>query len=233
LHNRLSQLMSDAEHDGLLIRSPCSRRTSPPAGRPRPYVATTEQVFSLYEAFADHQRPAVLLGAFAGLRTAEVVGLRVCDVDWEAGVITPVQQAGGLPLKTAKSREPVPIPVELAAAITDTIVRFGGATVVTDGLGGPSSTWAIERAVRSARKKIPDLPDTFRFHDLRHYYASMLIASGLDVKAVQHRLRHGSATTTLDTYGHLWPDRDEATRAVVGAVLRTRPASRSGALRAD
>ncbi len=52
-----------------------------------------------------------------------------------------------------------------------------------------------------------------------------LLESGLDVKTVQHRLRHGSATTTLNTYGHLWPDRDEATRAVVGAVLRSRPAS--------
>jgi integrase len=42
----------------------------------------------------------------------------------------------------------------------------------------------------------------------------------LDVKTAQHRLRHGSATTTLNTYGHLWPDRDEQTRAAVGAVLR-------------
>jgi hypothetical protein len=36
---------------------------------------------------------------------------------------------------------------------------------------------------------------------------------------VQHRLRHGSATTTLDAYGHLWPDADGSARAAVGAVL--------------
>ena len=35
--------------------------------------------------------------------------------------------------------------------------------------------------------------------------ASLLIASGADVKVVQARLRHASAKTTLDTYGHLWP----------------------------
>jgi hypothetical protein len=40
-------------------------------------------------------------------------------------------------------------------------------------------------------------------HDLRYHYASLLIASGPDVKTVLHRLRHGSATTTLYTYGHL------------------------------
>jgi integrase len=79
--------------------------------------------------------------------------------------------------------------------------------------------------VRSARRTQVGLPEDFRFHDLRHFYASLLIASGLDVKTVQHRLRHGSATTTLNTSGHLWFDRDEATRAVVGAVLRSRPAS--------
>jgi integrase len=53
---------------------------------------------------------------------------------------------------------------------------------------------------------IDGLPADFRFHDLRHYFASLLIGSGLDVKVVQHRLRHGPAQTTLDTYGHLWPD---------------------------
>jgi integrase len=66
------------------------------------------------------------------------------------------------------------------------------------------------------------LPEGFRFHDLRHYLASLLVGSGLDVKVVQHRLRHGSAKTTLDTYGHLWPDSNESARAAVGAVLAAR-----------
>ena len=174
----------------------------------------------LRDAVAEHQRPAVLLGAFAGLRTAEVVGLRVIDVDFEDLAICPMQQAGGLELKTAMSKTPVPIPVELADELTAAIEKFGGEYVVTDGLKRPSSTWAIERAIRAAKRKLPDLPDGFRFHDLRHYFASLLIASGLDVKTVQHRLRHGSATTTLNTYSHLWPDRDEQTRAAVAAVLQ-------------
>ena len=52
--------------------------------------------------------------------------------------------------------------------------------------------------------------------------ASLLIADGSDVKTVQARLRHASAKTTLDTYGHLWPDRDESTRATIEAVFATR-----------
>jgi integrase len=76
--------------------------------------------------------------------------------------------------------------------------------------------------VRTARKAVEGLPEGFRFHDLRHYYASLLIASGADVKVVQARLRHRSAKTTLDTYGHLWPDRDDATRTAVETVLVAR-----------
>ncbi|WP_091248746.1 tyrosine-type recombinase/integrase [Klenkia soli] len=222
LHQRLSQLMSDAVHDGLIPRNPCSRRTSPGAGKQRPYVATTEQVWALHDAVPEHLQPAVLLGAFVGLRTAEVVGLRVEDVDFMRGVVRPVQQGDGQPLKTETSRTPLPIPDELALELAAAVKRWGSDRLVTDGIGGPSSTWAIERAVRAARPKVAGLPAGFRFHDLRHYLASLLIASGLDVKVVQHRLRHGSASTTLDTYGHLMPDRDESARAAVGAVLATR-----------
>ena len=69
---------------------------------------------------------------------------------------------------------------------------------------------------------MPGLPPGFRCHDCRHYFASLLIASGSDVKVVQARLRHVSAKTTLDTYGHLWPDSDESTRAVVEGVFADR-----------
>ena len=49
------------------------------------------------------------------------------------------------------------------------------------------------------------------------YFASLFIAAGLDVKVVQARLRHASAKTTLETYGHLWQDRDDTSRAAVAA----------------
>jgi site-specific recombinase XerC len=50
------------------------------------------------------------------------------------------------------------------------------------------------------------LPRRLRFHDLRHTCASLLIAQGASVKAVQAQLGHASATVTLDRYGHLFPD---------------------------
>src|SRR5271156_1618246 len=82
-------------------------------------------------------------------------------------------------------------------------------------------------------RKIDGLPAGFTFHDLRHYLASLLIASGADIKTVQARLRHASASTTLDTYGHLWLDADESTRAAVGAAIRTRIGTAADALRTN
>lgn len=59
----------------------------------------------------------------------------------------------------------------------------------------------------------------FRYHDLRHHFASALIAGGCSVKSVQKALGHASAKVTMDTYAHLWPDSDDLTRAAVQAAL--------------
>ena len=56
------------------------------------------------------------------------------------------------------------------------------------------------------------IPGWATFHDLRHFYASLPIAKGCSVKAVQKRLAHQSAMETLDTYGRMWPDSDDETR---------------------
>lgn len=139
LHNRFSQVMADAVHDGIVPRNPCSRRTAPHAGEQRPYVASTEQVWALHDAFPEHLAPAVLLGAFVGLRTAEVCGLRIGDVDFMRGVVSPVQQWPGKPLKSDKSQTPIPIPQELALQLSASVARWGSPYVVTDGLGGCAS----------------------------------------------------------------------------------------------
>ena len=208
LHARLSQIMSDAVHDGIVARSPCSRRTSPPRAKQRPYVATIEQVWALHDAMPEELRAAVLLAAFAGLRVAEACGLRVADVDLMRATITPAVQYRAEPLKTEISRTPIPISRTMANLLAAHIGRVRSEHVLTGEAGecgwqlGP---WVLERVFRVAKGKVDGLPDDFRYHDLRHFDASLLIASGANVKVVQARLRHASATTTLDTYSHLWP----------------------------
>ncbi len=225
LHARLAQLYADAVHDGLVARSPCSRRTSPATGKQRAYVATTNQVWALHDAMPPHAKPAVLLGAFVGLRLAEACGLRVSDVDFMRGIVSPQVQYPAEPLKTEISRTPVPLAASLALELSAHVAATGADNVLVTQYGHPMAPWTLERAMRTARAKVPGLPADYRYHDLRHYYASLLISSGCDVKVVQARLRHASAKTTLDTYGHLWPDSDDSTRLAVEAVLQSRRAT--------
>ncbi|OHV58657.1 hypothetical protein BCD48_42340 [Pseudofrankia sp. BMG5.36] len=69
------------------------------------------------------------------------------------------------------------------------------------------------------------------FHELRHFYASLLIHAGESVKVVQARLGHKSAVETLDTYGHLWPDNEEGTRAAVDGALGAASADKTAQAR--
>ncbi len=55
--------------------------------------------------------------------------------------------------------------------------------------------------------------DEFTLHDLRHFYASGLIAAGCDVVTVQHALGHSSPSITLNIYSHLWPKAEDRTRS--------------------
>ncbi|WP_416978656.1 site-specific integrase [Streptomyces sp. T028] len=222
-HRRLSQIMGDAVHDGLLAKSPCSRRTSPGGGKQRPYVATTEQVWALYDAFPERLRAAVLLGAFVGLRVSEACGLRVGDVDFLRGIVHPAVQYPAEELKTETSKTAIPVPRSLTKELSGHMTAgYSGETLLTHDAGVQLGPWQLERAMREARGKVKGLPAGFRYHDLRHYLASLLIASGSDVKVVQARMRHASAKTTLDTYGHLWPDSDESTRTAIDAVITAR-----------
>lgn len=233
LHARLAQLYNDAIHDGIVSRSPCSRKTSPGMGKQRPYVATTEQVWALQDAMPDHLRIAVLLGALAGLRSSEACGLRVSDVDFMRGIVNPVVQYPEEPLKTAVSMTPVPVGNLMALQMSAHVKAWPSPWVLSNRWGKQLGPWTLELAIRDARAQVAGLPGNFRFHDLRHYFASLLIADGHDVKLVQTRLRHASARTTLDTYSHLWPDKDEAARATVDGVLAARAASAKGGSRAN
>ncbi|GAA4357196.1 tyrosine-type recombinase/integrase [Microbacterium rhizosphaerae] len=187
------------------------------APKQRPYVATTAQIWALYDALPPSYRNMLLLGAFAGIRVGEMAALTVDDVDWTRGIVTPTAQHDDEDLKTDESANSIPIPLELV----DMLRADAGTRMVVPGVFGRGvSAYQLNRVWIDARSTVPGLPDGFRIHDLRHYFASMLIAAGLDVKVVQARMRHASATVTLNTYGHLWPDSDDSSRAAVAAVIR-------------
>jgi integrase len=94
--------------------------------------------------------------------------------------------------------------------------------VFTTAEGRPvSRTWLSAKVWRPALKAARV---GAKFHDLRHFYASLPIFHGESPKVVQARLGHASITETMDTYSHLWPDSDDRTREAVDTILAAGPA---------
>jgi len=153
------------------------------------------------------------------------------------------------PPKTPASVRQVPISRTVVDALSAHLAEFGAGPdglIFTAARGGPllrakmgaawrdaeTRRWAnetgrplgrggfrIPAAAQAAYDEAhPDGPGT-RFHDLRHFYASVLIAAGLSVKTVQARLGHENASETLDTYAHMWPDDEDRTRAAIDAMF--------------
>ena len=70
------------------------------------------------------------------------------------------------------------------------------------------------------------LPQPFRFHDLRHTYAALLIAQGAHPRAVMERLGHSSVTVTINTYGYLMPGLEQQVTGGLDSVYRAARARR-------
>jgi integrase len=129
------------------------------------------------------------------------------------------------------SKTPIPIPHELALELNRVPATWGSPTLVVGPCSRPVARYTSETAFVNARDTVEGLPRGIRIHDLRHYFASLLIASGLDVKVIQARHRHASANTTLYVYPHMWPDKDESARAAVAAVFTARADALADSLR--
>jgi integrase len=187
----------------------------------------------------DRYRALVTVAAGTGLRQGEVFGLTVPAVDFlrrRLSVDRQVVLVGGQPPhlgppKTKASYRAVPLPDVVLEALSGQVSAFGTGEhdlIFPNVDGRPIRRTRFSEIWRPAVARA-GLPKGTRFHDLRHFYASLLIRHGESVKVVQARLGHAPAAETLDTYSHLWPDSEDRTRAAVDAVLGnlaplTRPA---------
>jgi integrase len=234
----LGAIFRMAMKDGMIHRSPCVDIKLPEVVRPRVKPPTTEQVLALHESMPARYRCLVLVGAGTGLRQGEVFGLTLPNVqmlqrtlDVEQQLITrPGAEACLGPPKTEASRRQLPLPDVVLEALARHMEEFpptfeliGNVSgrpeplLFTNTVGGVIWRSRYGEVWHSAAKAAG--VNGFTFHDLRHYYASLLIQQGESVKVVQARLGHASAQETLDTYSHLWPDSEGLTRQAVDAVL--------------
>ncbi len=170
----------------------------------------------------DRHQPAWLFLATTGCRRGEALGLRWTDVDLDTGKVVLYQTVAAInhELRVAprtKSGKPRPIEIDKATVASLRAVRVRQAQerlLIGPGYldhdlvfarpdGQPEHPEHFSNAFerRVARYRLPRI----RLHDLRHTWATLALAAGVDVKIVSERLGHASAKITWDIYQHVTP----------------------------
>jgi integrase len=221
-----------AVHDRVIGSDPSDRIRLPRVRKAASamIIPTTEQVGAAIAAAPDRYAAFIAVCAFAGLRRGEASALKVSDVDFmrkEIHVRRQVQwtEDGRMELYPPKygSERTVYVPQRLVEMLAEHVRQHRPEPDPDRWLfpgsrddGRPAHAATVARSWRLIRAEL-DL--SFRLHDLRHFYASGLIAAGCDVVTVQRALGHSSAAITLTTYSHLWPDASDRTRKAAGELL--------------
>ena len=204
----LKEMFKHAVQWGYLDANPAQYAERPRAEDQEMQILTPPEIRRLLDAAAEPVRTLLLCAVLTGMRRGELLGLRWEDIDleghrifvrralWRGKFVTP---------KSRRSRRTIDLAPTLRAALAKLPSRFQGGLVFCSPDGEPINPdtfaqrdWA--RALRRAELR------RIRFHDLRHTYASLLIAQGAHPKYIQAQLGHASIQTTLDRYGHLMPD---------------------------
>lgn len=173
-------------------------------------------------------RAYVAVCAFAGLRKGEAAAIQVGDINFLRRQLTVSRQlqrdGSSYVIRPPKygSERVVYLPDDLVTILSEHVANHLGDngadrwlfTVGDEPIYDNAITWRWRATRESAGLT------QVRLHDLRHFYASGLIAAGCDVVTVQRALGHSSATTTLNTYSHLWPTAEDRTRTAAAALLK-------------
>ena len=148
--------------------------------------------------FTDHLLPMVLVAINTGMRRGELLGLEWSSVNLPGKLLT-------VTAANAKSRRARHIP--LNAEALDSLTRWRAQNPGI-GLVFPSHTGSHMGNINSSWEAICDAADleNFRFHDLRHTFASRLVMVGVDLNTVRELLGHSDIRMTL-RYAHLAPDK--------------------------
>ncbi len=241
----LGGMLNAAVRDGLLPSNPVhrlQRDERPRIGRKEKRALSTDEIALLLDSAPDGYRAFLATAVFAGLRLSELLGLRWSDVDFDGGLLHVRRQWDRSGVysepKTADSVRAVMLIPSLVRTLAEHRVasRFSGDDdpVFVSSAGTPLGWRNVERRgmnVAVARAGLDRVPGKRRptLHDLRHTFASMLIAHGLDVVFVSRQLGHKDPTVTLRVYADLF-DRARHTdlaraaiEAAVGNLLETNP----------
>ncbi len=219
-YRTLRRVLATAVEKDRLHANPCDRVRPPKVTARKMVVLDWQQGVALAEAHPDRYRALIYLALDSGMRWSELTGLRRGQVELERRKVRVTEQLVQLADRSRVRRQPktsagvrsITLSATTASILGRHLATFSAqdadALVFTNGAGAAIShssfqTHHLKRAMETAGVRC-------RFHDLRHTSVALAIAAGAHPKAIQVRMGHSSITVTLDRYGHLFPELDEA-----------------------
>jgi len=194
----LKHIYTKAIEWGKIDNSPASKIKKFRESNQRIRYLEEEEIERLYEACSEHLKPIVAVALNSGMRKGEILNLKWPDVNLRTRVISILNS------KNDEKRE-VPINKDLAQILLAVLKHPKSPYVFCKEDGTPygSVKTSFRAALRRAKIK------NFRFHDLRHTFASHLVMRGVGLKTVQELLGHKTINMTV-RYSHLSPDHKRA-----------------------
>ncbi len=237
--------LTQAVRWGILGRNPALDASVPAIRRPEPVGATPDELRRLLDAAEDDFATMLLVAATTGMRRGELCGLTwdALDLPKSGNGIAAIRQvvvhgpddrALVRPsTKTGRSRRISLDP----ATVVELRAHRARCTAAVEEWGGVAPDAFVFSPVPGNRQPYQPHTVTQRFARLcrrvgieglsfhratRHFAATQLIASGVDIRTVAGRLGHSRASVTLDVYAHLLTERDEGAAELLGSIIAKR-----------
>jgi integrase len=209
---------------GDVVVDPCAGLRLPAVRGRRERYASPSEAEALIAAVPERDRATWATAMFAGLRLGELRGLRVRDVDLAAGVIhvergwDPAE--GAIDLKSHAGRRKVPIAAVLRDYLAEHLARVDRSGEALIFGNTPESPFTANMLQRRADKtwNAAEL-ERITPHECRHTFASLMIAAGVNAKALSTFMGHAKIGITLDRYGHLMPGSEAEAAGLLDGYL--------------
>lgn len=237
-YRTLHRVLEVAVKNKRIASNPCAGVQPPSVPRRRMVILDWPQVFDFADALPERYRALVFLAVDSGMRWSELVGLRRSRVDVDTCKVAVVEQLIRLdskewvwhPPKSEAGTRTIAISPFTARMLAEHMDHFSGPGV--DGLvfvnnaGNPLIASSFH--THYLKPGLQRAGISCRFHDLRHTSVALAIRAGAHAKTIQVRMGHASITVTLDRYGHLFPELDEAIASAFDKALTAADAARRG-----
>ena len=219
----MNQICRFAVRRGWLADNPVAKLepAEKPHWTPKPIAILEGDQLARFLAHAGPRRPLFEFLAYTGLRIGEALGLTWADIDYDAGVVRVHRQLTRKrvhgPLKTEAGRREVVLAPAIGKLLRERWLaspfKAPHHLVFCNTLGRGLDYRDVGEHFRATFKRsgITTAGGRLTLHSLRHGFASLLIARGLNVVFVSRQLGHSNPSITLEVYAHLFEQADHAT----------------------